>query len=280
MIDINNIEKNKYIIKIENELKNLKQKVFTHKLYQNITSIQDIKIFMYMHVFAVWDFMSILKSLQNHLTNINIPWTPTKNTISRRLINEIVLYEESDFDENNNTMSHFEIYLQTMKKLNVNTKNIDQTIENVKQIQKNNIDSKINNNNSILYKNMISNINIPIEIKEFLNFTFDTIYSNQLHKIASIFTFGRENIIPDMFINIVSNISKNTQIDLSSLLYFLNRHIDLDQNLHGPMSLYMIVDICQNDEEKYNQVIQIAKQSLQKRLKLYDSINQAIINNK
>ena len=127
---------------------------------------------------------------------------------------------------------------------------------------------------------MISNLNIQIEIKEFLNFTFKTIYSNQLHKIASIFTFAREDIIPNMFINIVSNISKNSKTDLSTLLYFLNRHIELDKNSHGPMSLHMIVDICKNDEKKYNQVIQIAKKSLKKRIKLYNSINQAILNNR
>ena len=76
------------------------------------------------HVFAVWDFMSLLKSMQRQLTCVRVPWVPTGPTGSRRLINDIVLVEDSD-ELGGGFISHFELYLNAMTQAGANRTAID-----------------------------------------------------------------------------------------------------------------------------------------------------------
>ena len=107
------------------EISKTRHNLLNHSIYSKLNNVESISKFMEIHVFAVWDFMSLTKSLQKNLTCVEIPWYPTKDRVSRRLINEIVLGEESDIDQNNNPTSHFELYLESMKKIGSNTNKIN-----------------------------------------------------------------------------------------------------------------------------------------------------------
>jgi hypothetical protein len=105
----------------------------------------------------------------------------------------------------------------------------------------------------------------------FVLFTFKIIETNQAHKIAAAFTFGREDVIPDMFFQII-NQSKTNQDTYSKLTYYLNRHIELDGDEHGPLSLKMIEELCCDDTNKWEDVLEISKQALNYRIGLWDGI--------
>ena len=93
---------NQFIEKINQSIEPLRQEIINHKVYSNILTLDDLKIFMQFHIYAVWDFMSLLKSLQNNLTCTSVPWFPKGSAETRHLINEIVLGEESDVDLDGN----------------------------------------------------------------------------------------------------------------------------------------------------------------------------------
>ena len=210
------------------------------------------------HVFAVWDFMSLIKALQRNLTCVDVPWTPNLNSFSGKLVNEIVLAEESDVDLNNNPKSHFELYLDSMKLMGANTSLIDHFIEELNQ--------------SKSYYEAIEKVDLPIVVKEFMDYTFEVINTNKNHIIASVFTFGREDLIPDMFIEIVKKLSNEKNIKSDLFIYYLERHIELDADEHGPMALKMIQNLCGKDQQKWNEATIASEKALRMRIKLWDFI--------
>ena len=243
---------------VEKELIPLKKELVSHKVYEKINNANSLKIFMENHVYAVWDFMSLLKSLQLHLTSTEIPWTPTKDSNAARFINEIVLEEETDIGNSNVPSSHYEMYIDAMKEIKANSNKIESFLEKIKEKK------------SITQS--LDEISAKQPIKDFIQFTFDTIATNEPHKIASVFTFGREDLIPNMFIQIVKNINNEKNVSANKLIYYLERHIELDGDDHGPIALKMISKLCGDNKKKWDDVIRYSKRALKERIKLWDHI--------
>ena len=251
---------------IEKEILELRNILRNHELYSLLSEIEDVKIFMEKHVYAVWDFMSLLKSLQNHLTCVSIPWKPVKNAKTARFINEIVHGEESDVNENGIPKSHFEMYLEAMNEVGANTQEILSFVNSIDSIDDFNI--------------KLAQSNLKIAEKKFLEFTFNLIQSNEIHKIASAFTFGREDLIPDMFIEIIKQSNNGEKNNFPKLTYYLERHIELDGDEHGPLSLEMITELCGTNSDKWKEVLETAKEALKLRIHLWDEITNEIKENK
>ena len=252
---------------IETELKPLRNQINAHAMYGQLSTIEDVKLFMQNHVFAVWDFMSLLKALQSSLTNTNVPWTPKGNGYVARFINEIVMDEESDVNEKGEVKSHFEMYIDSMDQIEANTAPIKK------------FTNAIHNGASI--DTAAAMIEMHPAIKAFLDLTFGVIAEGKPHCIAAAFTFGREDVIPDMFLEIIQQ-SKTSAEDgrYSKLLYYLNRHIELDGDEHGPISLKMVENLCGDDNTKWKETLLTAKSALQQRIELWGLISSAISNSK
>ena len=249
---------------INSKIQTQKQQLLNHSLYNKINTIEDLHQFLENHVYAVWDLMSLLKALQNKLTCTTTPWFATPHPETRYLINEIVLAEESDLSIDGRHLSHFEMYIEAMQDCGAKTTAIEHFIEEINSLH--NIFVAIKK--SALHPN----------IKAFLDFTFRVIEEGKSHEIAAAFTFGREDLIPCMFTEILKNFQVNfPDNDLSKLLYYFERHIELDADEHGPMAIKMISELCGEDSKKWSEVEAISILALEKRIGLWDAIEEQIV---
>jgi len=250
------------IERIEKELYPLREQLQNHTVYYSVHTLSDIRLFMEQHIFAVWDFMSLLKQLQNLLSYNAVPWRPSGYPAASRLINEIVWGEESDVNRKGEPMSHFEMYIESMQSLGANPDEMYRILEQLKSGE---------HINTIL-----ENAPLPQHLIDFMKFTFEVVQTEQPHIIAAVFTFGREDLIPDMFIEIIKNLKSSSKDNLEDLVYYFERHIEVDADEHGPLALEMIQQLCGDNEGKWEETLHYSKRALELRIKLWDGILNSI----
>lgn len=253
---------NPHIQAIQQEISETKSQIVNHRLYNQINNISHIQTFMQHHVFAVWDFMSLLKTLQQNLTCVSTPWVPLGEANTRFLINEIVVGEESDINEIGERKSHFEIYLDAMNQCGASTFQIETFIHQIKQGQN--------------ISQALDSANVNQAIQSFVNFTFNIINSKKTHVQAAVFTFGREDLIPDMFIEMVRDLHTLFPEKISKFKYYLDRHIEVDSDHHSHLALAMTANLCGNDDIKWQEAKEASLGAMEHRLALWDSIANTI----
>ncbi len=233
-----------------------------HPLYARLAGLGEVRTFMEHHVFAVWDFMSLLKGLQRELTCVTTPWVPRGDSTARRLINEIVVGEESDDAPGGGYTSHFELYLAAMQQAGARSAGIEAFVERVKS--------------GVSVSEALAQTRAPRGSAQFVESTFAVLATGSLPRIAAAFTLGREEIIPDMFLRVVRDLSTHDGRPLTLLVDYLERHIHLDGERHGPMSARMLESICGADPRAWEAALESARTALLARRALWDSILAAL----
>jgi hypothetical protein len=241
------------ISRLEQAVDEARTRVVSHPLYEHLDTHHAIVTFMQHHVFAVWDFMSLLKSLQRQLTCVEVPWVPSGPTGSRRLINDIVLVEESD-ELRGGFISHFELYVEGMAEAGADTSEINQFIE------------LLRSGRSV--PEALTEAAVPAPAAEFVRTTWGFIDGAPVHSQAAAFAFGREDLIPDMFQRVIEVKERGHKLD--TFVDYLARHIEVDGEEHTPMAMQMLADLCGDDEDRWQQCADTVNQALAARYRLWD----------
>ena len=251
---MDNLESNK------KRLNDLKRKIIAHPLFENKLEPKHICKFMESHIFAVWGFMSILKSLQKMITPNNLPWMPNKNTKNGlvNFVNEIILCEESDFIEGIGFISHYEIYLLAMDNMGAKRDQLDKLTSRITDKGYNKI--------------YIDDVDASEEVKSFLKHDLDVSMNGTLPEIIGAFTLGREKVIPNMFGYILPAIEETSAS--KHLITYLERHIDIDGDRHGPLSMKLLDTSC--TKKQLSIAYATAVKSLELRLLVWDRVYEDI----
>ena len=240
------------------ELGDSRERLIRHPIYGLVNTPERMRLFMQTHIWAVWDFQSLLKSVQQQLSCVTVPWVPTPDPEARRLINEIVLDEESDELPNGSFASHFELYLRSMESAGADTNPISCVID------------RIRSGDPI--SEVLQDSTVPTEAREFVNRSFSIIYSGNAHRIVAAFTYGREDIIPDMFRQVVVKLATYSPEIWGQFRYYLERHIEHDDDRHGPVCRRIVATMCGNDPVRWAEASETARHALEARIALWDSL--------
>lgn len=244
----------------------LRERLNAHPVYSSLRNVADLRSFVSHHVYSVWDFMSLAKSLQGTLAPTTLPWRPVGDPAVRRFINEITLEEESDLglpdSEGNETYaSHFELYCQAMSEIGADPA---EALAFVELACRQGIDAALRKGAA------------PAPAREFMATTFGFIASGKPHVVAAAFALGREHVIPQMFREFLAGMDIR-EAEAPAFYYYLERHIHLDEDSHGPLSLKMLEELCAGDPQRIREAEAAACQAVEARIRFWDGVHQAIL---
>ena len=242
-------------------LKDHQQHLEQHPLLvkNTITDRSQLAVFMEHHVYCVWDFMSLVKALQNSIAPSTWPWLPTEHTKNgcARLLNDIILTEESDvFD--GRYVSHFDLYLEAMEEIGADTGRVRDFVR------------------ALLNVGLFDAMNLaPGPSREFMESTFGFIGTGKPHVMASAFAFGRETVIPGMYMNMVQQLGI-TETEAPKFYAWLKRHIEVDSEDHGPSSVRLVELLCQGDATKFNEAEAAGHKAIDDKIAFWNSVERII----
>lgn len=241
------------------ELQQKQLQLSKHPVFSAIDSPHALRYFMEVHVFAVLDFMSLTKRLQQELTSVQLPWIPPKDAYAARLINEIVLCEESDNCPVEGHCSHFELYLEAMREVGASTLRIERFVSLLRE----GIDTDI----------ALNHVGADASTIRFVRHTLNLALNAPVHCVAAAFVHGRETVIPRMFQHVLDTWSLDAAY-APTLRYYLQRHIDVDGDDHGPAAEQLLNRLIAGDAQRERQALQSAIAAVDSRLALWDGLYQ------
>ncbi|MDP2057495.1 MAG: DUF3050 domain-containing protein [Thiobacillus sp.] len=243
-------------------IETLRTKLEAHPIYAAVQTLDDLRVFMQHHVYSVWDFMSLIKYLQNEIVPARWPWTPSGDASVQRFINELVLEEETDIalPGHEGHTSHFMLYLEAMREIGADA---DTPTRFVQQVAGQGIAAALGASLA------------PAPSAAFIRTTFDFLASGKPHTVAAALALGREHVIPSMFRAFLSRMAV-TEAQAPSFHYYLNRHVHLDEDFHAPLSLRLLAALCGDDVDKWREAEAAAETAVNARLLFWDGVLQAL----
>jgi hypothetical protein len=214
------------------------------------------------HVFAVWDFMSLVKRLQHEFTSVSLPWVPPIRPSAARLLNDIVLGEESDMTPGGLHASHFELYLSAMREVGVNTSQIEYLVDLVRS--------------NIAVDIALRMVKAPESVQKFVLTTIECARTGSVFEVLGSFLYGREDAIPQMFKSLLANWSIS-QEKTPIFVYYLQRHIELDGDSHGPAASRLVSDLAQGNRDRLQQIRRAGILAIEHRLALWDALQSELV---
>jgi hypothetical protein len=239
-------------------LATLRAELLDHPIYGEVGSVGDLRRFMEDHVFAVWDFMSLLKRLQQDMTCTRIPWFPADSPRAARLINDIVIGEETDVGPDGSYVSHLDLYLRAMADVGSSTQQFD-TFRALAR-------------SHLPVEAAMARSGVPSHVRAFVAHTMSLAHSGSTEEVLAAFFYGREDIIPEMFGRLLETLPRprHDNDPLRHFIYYIDRHIELDGDSHGPKGRALLDELVGDSPQRHERALRAACNSIKARIELWN----------
>ena len=246
-------------------VRDLQEALDAHPVYAALRTVADLRVFMSHHVYSVWDFMSLIKYLQGRVAPVRVPWTPRGSAAVRYFINQLVMEEESDEappgeDGIPRHASHFEFYCQAMAEIGADA---DAPRAFVRRVEEQGV------------RAALASGRVPEPSRRFTGGTFDLLDADRPHCVAAALALGREHVIPGMFRSFLGRMGIPAG-EAPAFHYYLERHVHLDEDFHGPLSLRLLDELCEGDPGRVAEAEGAARDALGARITFWDGVAEAV----
>jgi hypothetical protein len=241
----------------QKSLADARRELIAHPIYGEIATADDIRTFMKHHVFAVWDFFSLLKRLQGEVTCVTTPWRPRPYAEHGRFVMEIVLSEETDADLGGGYTSHFELYRRAMDECGADARPIDAFVARVEA--------------GVDPFEALHDDAIPDSVRSFVGHTLEVALHGSPVTVAASFCHGRESLLPDVLGVLRASIG-DLLGDAPVFAHYIDRHIELDHDEHGPLALRLLAALTGGDPELEAQAELVGVDAVLARGRLWNGI--------
>jgi Protein of unknown function (DUF3050) len=246
---------------LQNTLAPLRYALLNHPMYAEVNSLSRLREFMQMHVFAVWDFMSLVKRLEGELTSNSLPWTPPHSARLARFTNEVILGEETDLGPDGTPVSHFELYLRAMDEIGADTTLIRSFTAQLAL--------------GAAWQELLEDLSVPPAVRDFVSETLGCALHGSIVEVAAAFFFGREDVIPEMFQRLLG-LWGNAKAEVPHFAYYLERHIELDGGSHGPWAQEMLTTLAGRRQGNWQRAASAAQRAIASRIQLWDCVRASL----
>jgi hypothetical protein len=242
---------------LRNTLAPLRYALLNHPIYAEVDSVNRLREFMEMHVFAVWDFMSLVKRLESELTPNCLPWTPPGSPRLARFTNEVILGEETDLGLDGKPISHFELYVRAMDEVGADTTQIKGFTAQVVR--------------GAPWQEVLEDLNVSPAVCDFVTETLSCAIHGSLVEVAAAFFFGREDVIPEMFRRLLG-LWGDAKAEVPHFAYYLERHVELDGGSHGPWAQEMLTALAGQRTSNWQKAAIAAQRAITSRIQLWNKV--------
>jgi hypothetical protein len=233
-----------------------RQKLLGHEIYDAVNTLPRLRTFMGVHVYAVWDFMCLLKRLQRDFTSLGPLWVPPQRPELARFINGVVHGEESDVGPDGQPASHLQMYLTAMDEVGATTVSMRRYLSLLEYGAEPDLAMTL--------------VETPLCARVFVSNTLELAARGSTIEVLASFLYGREDLIPAMFAKILPRWRASRSA--RTFTYYVDRHIELDGDEHGPAAQRALAELCGDDLGAWETAYHAANQALRARIELWDSV--------